>query len=72
MSLVLVLVYALIGIAVVVAAILSLFVRRHGESELPAAGWQRTDESFVDPTTGRLMRVWLDPASGERHYVADA
>ena len=72
MSLVLVLLYALIGIAVVVAAILSLFVRRHGESELPAVGWQRTDESFVDPTTGRHMRVWLDPASGERHYVADA
>jgi len=27
-----------------------------------------TDERFVDPTTNRPMRVWLDPGSGERRY----
>jgi hypothetical protein len=33
--------------------------------------FQRTDEAFVDPTSGRRMRVWLDPASGERRYRAE-
>jgi hypothetical protein len=30
-----------------------------------------TEERFVDPTSGRPMRVWLDAASGERRYRAD-
>jgi hypothetical protein len=30
-----------------------------------------TTERFVDPTSGQAMRVWLDPASGERRYRAD-
>jgi len=30
-----------------------------------------TDEVFVDPTSGRRMRVWLDPVRGERRYVAE-
>jgi hypothetical protein len=66
-----VVVYAVIGLAVAVAIGLSFFLRRHGESSLPADGWQRTDEVFVDPTTGRRMRVWLDPAGGARRYVAE-
>ena len=30
-----------------------------------------TAEMFIDPTTGRRMRVVVDPASGERRYVAE-
>jgi hypothetical protein len=30
-----------------------------------------TTEVFVDPSTRRLMRVWTDPASGERRYRAE-
>ena len=30
-----------------------------------------TEELFVDPSSGVTMRVWFDPASGERRYVAD-
>ena len=70
MNAVLTAVYVVVGAAVLVAIIWSFFVRRHGESELPAEDWQRTDEVFVDPTTNRRMRVWVD-ASGERHYVAE-
>ena len=33
--------------------------------------FQATGERFEDPTTGVRMRVWLDPASGERRYVAE-
>jgi hypothetical protein len=31
-----------------------------------------TSEAFIDPTTGVRMRVVVDPASGERRYVAEA
>jgi hypothetical protein len=30
--------------------------------------FEATDEIFMDPTTGRRMRVFLDPSSGERRY----
>jgi hypothetical protein len=30
-----------------------------------------TDELFVDPTTRHLMRVHVDPRTGERRYVAE-
>ena len=71
MSGVLLVVYVVIGIAVLVAVVMSFFVRRHGESALPAGDWERTDEVFVDPTSGRRMRVWVDPVNGARKYVAD-
>jgi hypothetical protein len=31
--------------------------------------WQRTDERFVDPSSGRLMEVRYNPDTGERDYV---
>jgi len=36
----------------------------------PGGGWQATPERFVDPETGRLVTVFLNPATGERRYVA--
>lgn len=30
-----------------------------------------TQERFEDPTTRKWMRVWSDPSSGERRYVAE-
>ena len=52
--------------------VVSLSLRRHGESDLPSEDWQRTDEVFRDPTTRRFMRVWVDPADGSRHYVPES
>jgi hypothetical protein len=51
--------------------VVSLSLRRHGESDLPSEDWQRTDEVFRDPTTKRFMRVWVDPRDGSRHYVPE-
>jgi hypothetical protein len=45
--------------------------RGHAEANVPAAGWLPTDERFRDPTTRRVMRVWVDPVTGARHYVPD-
>jgi len=33
--------------------------------------FQPTTEVFVDPTSGHRMRVLVDPATGERRYVAE-
>ena len=33
--------------------------------------FRRTEEIFVDPTTGVRMRVMVDPGTGERRYVAE-
>jgi hypothetical protein len=35
------------------------------------ARFQRTDETFVDPTTRVRMRVLVDARTGERRYVAE-
>ena len=62
---------AVIVIAVLaVILVVSLFVKRHGESANAHASWSPTDERFRDPSTGRLMRVWVE-ADGTRHYVPE-
>jgi DUF1707 SHOCT-like domain len=45
--------------------------RRHGQAATPGAGWLPTQERFRDPTTGKIMRVWIDPADQSRHYVPE-
>jgi hypothetical protein len=35
----------------------------------PGRDWQATPERFVDPETGRLVTVFLNPETGERRYV---
>jgi len=45
--------------------------RRHAQVTAPDPGWVPTDERFRDPSSGTIMRVWLDPADGSRHYVPD-
>jgi Domain of unknown function (DUF1707) len=46
--------------------------RRHAEADRPEPTWLPTTERFVDPSTDRVMRVWLEPGSGARHYVAES
>jgi hypothetical protein len=59
-------------LAIVVIAVVGWFgLRRHGESPVAAPGWAPTEESFRDPSTGRIMRVWVDPVDGSRHYVPE-
>ncbi|HYK66848.1 MAG TPA: DUF1707 domain-containing protein [Streptosporangiaceae bacterium] len=46
----------------------------HGQASRPEPGWVPTSERFRDPTSGVVMRVWLDPAAkpgAERRYVPD-
>jgi hypothetical protein len=45
--------------------------RGHAEAARPSPGWVETSERFRDPSSGLIMRVWIDPADGSRHYVPD-
>lgn len=35
----------------------------------PGERWDETGERFVDPDSGRVVRVLYDPATGARRYV---
>ena len=56
----------------VIILIGTLFERwRYRRIEEPSNGrWQRTDERFIDPSTGDPVEVMFDPGTGERRYVA--
>jgi hypothetical protein len=63
---------AWIGIVVIFGGLFYVgrYRHRHNEAEAASAMWRRTDEVFVDPATGRHMRVWLDERN-ERKYVPE-
>lgn len=42
-----------------------------GETARPDGRFMPTEERFLDPTTGVPMRVWVDPSTGDRRYVAE-
>lgn len=56
---------------VILAAILFERWRYRASSAHAPPGWQRTDERFEDPESGKTLTVYYDPASGERHYVSE-
>ena len=76
-----------VGLVLVVATIVERNRYRSDEAERTTAGYgpgggepadqpidprfRPTDERFEDPTTRQRMRVWTDPTSGERRYVAE-
>jgi hypothetical protein len=64
---------ALLGLGIIAVAVVSFLVySRYGERHVrPDPHWNRTDEVFKDPTTGRTMRVWLDGKDGSRHYLSE-
>jgi hypothetical protein len=43
--------------------------KRHGEPGAHEEHWVATAEVFRDPSSGRVMRVWVDPTDGARHYL---
>jgi hypothetical protein len=77
----------LIGIALIVGALMERIryrneaVDRAGHPAGIAGGepagtileprFQRTNEVFTDPTSGHVMRVWMDPRTGERRYLTE-
>jgi hypothetical protein len=61
--------WTLLALGLIGLLVFSIFLRRYREDR-PQPGWHATDEVFSDPSTKRIMRVWLD-GDGNRHYVAE-
>ncbi len=61
----------IVVVALVALFVVSLRLKRHGEATVPAGDWAPSDEVFVDPSTGRRMRVWVDPTDSSRHYIPE-
>jgi hypothetical protein len=58
---------------VVIGVVAALFGLDRYRSKRKGAGEasQPTSEVFTDPASGKPMRVWYDPATGEREYRPD-
>jgi len=57
---------------VIVFAIVGYFIwdrRYHGETQ---GNFKPTNEVFKDPTSGKMTRVYEDPATGKRQYREEA
>ena len=57
-------------VVVIAGAVIAIFGwdRYHGGRPTGVVGARPTDEVFIDPSSGQRMRVWYDPATGERDY----
>jgi hypothetical protein len=65
------LVWVVLG-AIALLAVVFEKVRYRSEAAAPGPPFQRTDEAFLDPTTKRRMRVYVDPSTGERRYHVES
>ena len=57
------------GVLVLIGTLFERWRYRRIE-EASNGNWQRTDEKFIDPTTGEPVEVMFNPRTGERRYVA--
>src|SRR5579872_2292812 len=60
------------GAALVAAPLLMGRRYRPTDDEQPSdvlGPWEQTNETFIDPDSGRLMAVEYNPRSGRRRYV---
>lgn len=57
---------------VIVGIVIALFgwdrYRGNRKTASNDSALQATGEVFIDPETGRRMRVWYDPSTGRREY----
>jgi hypothetical protein len=60
---------------VVLGVVIALFgldrYRGSRKSANSGSGSEPTSEVFMDPATGQRMRVWYNPATGDREYRAE-
>ncbi|MEJ2287438.1 MAG: hypothetical protein P8Y02_02135 [Deinococcales bacterium] len=59
-------------VIVVVAVAATLWARSRrlrGRDRRSLEGFEQTDETFIDPTTGIRQQVWFNPRTGERRYI---
>jgi len=61
--------WVMVGV-VVVGIVFALFGldRYRNSRKVTGSSYQPTPEVFTDPSTGKPMRVWYNPNTGERQY----
>jgi hypothetical protein len=66
-------VWVIVAVVVVLGVVVAVFGWDRYRSNAKATGEssQPTDEVFIDPASGKSMRVWYNPATGEREYRPD-
>ena len=62
---------AVLGAPLILALLFERYVYKPIRTEPPGAGWERLAERFADPRSGRNIRVYCNPRTGERRYVAE-
>jgi hypothetical protein len=68
---VLTLVLSLVAVAFLVIILVKFRSKPIQEAQVPGEDWKPTRETLQDPTTGRTLRIWIDPADGTRYSVAE-
>jgi hypothetical protein len=61
---------AIPGGILVLALIGERYVYKPLQTDTPGPGWEQTGETFADPSSGRMVTVRYNPATGKRRYVA--
>lgn len=59
-------IYLTLNAVVIIAG--SFFEGRYKSNDNPQEGWQKTQERFIDNTSGKSMQVYYNPKAGERSY----
>ncbi|MGD0430052.1 MAG: hypothetical protein ABSA58_03070 [Acetobacteraceae bacterium] len=62
---------AVIGAVIVLSVLIERYVYKPIGDEPPGAGWNKTEERFADPASGRNVAVYYNPRTGQRRYVAE-
>ena len=62
---------AVIGALLVLGVLLERVVYKPVDTGRPGPEWQRTEERFIDPDSGKAITVFVKIKTGERRYVGD-
>jgi hypothetical protein len=66
-------VWVIVAVVVLIGVVIAAFGWDRYRSDRKPTGEssQPTGEVFTDPATGKTMRVWYYPSTGEREYRPD-
>ena len=59
-----------VGMLLVIGTVFERVFYKPLVNRAPGPGWTDTGERFVDPETGKMVKVLYNASTGERQYVA--
>ena len=64
-------VFGVAGLMLVAGTLFERVTYKKMHVEPQGADWVRTPERFVDQSSGKPVTVYIEPTTGERHYVQE-